>query len=230
MTESDTHKALLHAILADPSDDLPRLAYADWCEEYGYINRANFVRVQLALFHGPRGYKTEQECPRSLRHHWREDRDLYKRTEKECWPNITEELPCWESVFPMMYHGHEQWLWHYERGFIYSVQAQTWATFLRHAETIFRWFPVEWVRIADRDPWQISPHHPVSWFYIRSGEQGYSQDWIVAELWDLLEGGELWGPNNVARGYPSAENAHAALSRACVRYGRRLAGLPDLWR
>ena len=60
------HNALLQAILVDPSDDLPRLAYADWCEEQGRTDCANFIRAQLALFHGPRGYKTEEECPRSL--------------------------------------------------------------------------------------------------------------------------------------------------------------------
>lgn len=44
--------ALHAAILANPADDLPRLAYADWLEEYGDDEaqvRARFIRVQLQL-------------------------------------------------------------------------------------------------------------------------------------------------------------------------------------
>jgi len=41
--------ALLDAIVHEPDDDLPRLAYADWCEESGQDARAEFIRVQLEL-------------------------------------------------------------------------------------------------------------------------------------------------------------------------------------
>lgn len=44
--------ALHAAILADPADDLPRLAYADWLEEHGDAEQqvsARFIRVQLRL-------------------------------------------------------------------------------------------------------------------------------------------------------------------------------------
>jgi uncharacterized protein (TIGR02996 family) len=40
--------ALLHAVLASPDDDTPRLVYADWLEERG-DPRAEFIRVQCAL-------------------------------------------------------------------------------------------------------------------------------------------------------------------------------------
>jgi uncharacterized protein (TIGR02996 family) len=40
---------LLRAICASPSDDLPRLAYADWLEEHDDTARAEFIRVQLEL-------------------------------------------------------------------------------------------------------------------------------------------------------------------------------------
>ena len=41
--------ALLRAILANPDDDLPRLVYADWLEEHGESERAEFIRVQCEL-------------------------------------------------------------------------------------------------------------------------------------------------------------------------------------
>jgi uncharacterized protein (TIGR02996 family) len=50
MTDGD---ALLAAILANPCEDTPRLAYADWLDENGQSNRAEFVRVQIALTLNP---------------------------------------------------------------------------------------------------------------------------------------------------------------------------------
>jgi uncharacterized protein (TIGR02996 family) len=50
MTEGD---ALYRAILADPDDDTPRLAYADWLCENGEDDRAEFIRVQCELARNP---------------------------------------------------------------------------------------------------------------------------------------------------------------------------------
>ena len=44
-----TENALLAAVLAAPDDDLPRLVYADWLEENGQPERAEFIRVQCDL-------------------------------------------------------------------------------------------------------------------------------------------------------------------------------------
>ena len=46
MTERE---ALLAAVVADPDADLPRLVYADWCDQNGDPARAEFIRVQCAL-------------------------------------------------------------------------------------------------------------------------------------------------------------------------------------
>jgi uncharacterized protein (TIGR02996 family) len=42
-------EALYETILAAPADDLPRLVYADWLEEHGDAERAEFIRVQIDL-------------------------------------------------------------------------------------------------------------------------------------------------------------------------------------
>jgi uncharacterized protein (TIGR02996 family) len=42
-------RALIQAIIANPDDDLPRLVYADWLEEHGRPERAEFIRVQCEL-------------------------------------------------------------------------------------------------------------------------------------------------------------------------------------
>ena len=43
------HDAFLHAVLTDPTDDLPRLVYADYLDETGDPARAEFIRVQCEL-------------------------------------------------------------------------------------------------------------------------------------------------------------------------------------
>src|SRR5687767_4608593 len=48
--------ALLQAILDDPDDDAVRLVFADWCEENGQAERAEFVRLQIE-----RGFKDHYE-------------------------------------------------------------------------------------------------------------------------------------------------------------------------
>jgi uncharacterized protein (TIGR02996 family) len=44
--------AFLRAICANPDDDLPRLIYADWLDEHGDPDRAEFIRLQCALAAG----------------------------------------------------------------------------------------------------------------------------------------------------------------------------------
>jgi uncharacterized protein (TIGR02996 family) len=41
--------ALIAAIRAAPDDDAPRLVYADWLDEHGQPERAEFIRVQCEL-------------------------------------------------------------------------------------------------------------------------------------------------------------------------------------
>ena len=43
------HRAFLNAISERPEDDLPRLVYADYLDETGDPDRAEFIRVQIAL-------------------------------------------------------------------------------------------------------------------------------------------------------------------------------------
>jgi uncharacterized protein (TIGR02996 family) len=51
MSDNDV---LLRAILDDPDDDAPRLVYADWLEEHGEAERAEFIRVQVERAEAPR--------------------------------------------------------------------------------------------------------------------------------------------------------------------------------
>ncbi len=44
-----TEESLLHMVLECPEDDAPRLVYADWLDENGAPERAEFIRVQCEL-------------------------------------------------------------------------------------------------------------------------------------------------------------------------------------
>src|SRR4051794_37362724 len=44
--------AFFDAIRADPGDDVARLVFADWLDEHGEPDRAEFIRLQIALARG----------------------------------------------------------------------------------------------------------------------------------------------------------------------------------
>jgi uncharacterized protein (TIGR02996 family) len=44
---------MLRAVLVAPEDDAPRLVYADWLDEHGEPERAEFIRVQIRLARWP---------------------------------------------------------------------------------------------------------------------------------------------------------------------------------
>ena len=50
-----TFLPLLAAIAANPEEDTPRLAYADWCDENDQPERAEFIRLQVRM-------ATMQDC------------------------------------------------------------------------------------------------------------------------------------------------------------------------
>jgi uncharacterized protein (TIGR02996 family) len=67
------HDALLAAVCAAPDDDLPRLVYADWLDENGDADRAEFIRTQITIANGAKGAKLANLQKREaelLAHHW----------------------------------------------------------------------------------------------------------------------------------------------------------------
>jgi len=52
MFNTNQHSNFLRAILDAPNDDLPRLIFADYLEESGEADRAEFIRIQCELAAG----------------------------------------------------------------------------------------------------------------------------------------------------------------------------------
>ena len=125
MTHAD---AFLRAILVASTTTRLRLLFADWLEERGDPDRAEFIRVQIALARRPSG-----DAAAALR---RRQHTLHARHDAE-WSR-----PARAAAFA----------WDYGRGFIEGVEARAEA-FLDGADELFRRAPVRHVRLHwDRLP------------------------------------------------------------------------------
>ena len=67
---SPAHEPFLRAICAAPDDDAPRLVFADYLDETGESERAEFIRNHIHLAHNPDAPGIEQRCEELFRRHW----------------------------------------------------------------------------------------------------------------------------------------------------------------
>jgi uncharacterized protein (TIGR02996 family) len=91
------YEPFLRAICARPDDDTPRLAYADWLDENGDSDRAEFIRCQIAAAAEPHDTRPQKRAKRLFRQHR---------------GNWLAELP---------QHDGLEWAGAFTRGFAYSV-------------------------------------------------------------------------------------------------------------
>src|SRR5947208_13340491 len=77
-------EAILQAVIERPEDDAPRLVYADWLEDHGDPDRAEFIRVQCELARLP------PDEPRAFDLRWRQEELLADHG-----PAWSEEVPKW---------------------------------------------------------------------------------------------------------------------------------------
>jgi uncharacterized protein (TIGR02996 family) len=105
---------MIHAIHEQHDDDLPRLAYADWLEEQGEVEHAEFIRLELQL--SRLGSNDEDYRP------------LFER-ELEL---IRAHKDEWFGTFRSGWHGYDM-----RRGFIEEVSARTPADIIPYADWLF---------------------------------------------------------------------------------------------
>ena len=129
---------LLRAILAEPEEDTPRLAYADWLDEHGRPERAEFIRIQCRL---ARRDELDPERARLVRR----ERFLTE-AHKKAWG----ELPV-KPVKERTFH----------RGFIDDISLPA-SAFLGGADKLFSAIPLRTVRLLKTgEAWEkllASPH------------------------------------------------------------------------
>jgi uncharacterized protein (TIGR02996 family) len=107
---------LLQAILDAPEDDAPRLVYADWLEEHGDADRAEFIRVQIQRAQFPSIDERQSELQA------RERRLLVSHARAWC---------------------GDWWLaYRFRRGFLESIRPASPGHFLDNADRLFAAAPV----------------------------------------------------------------------------------------
>jgi uncharacterized protein (TIGR02996 family) len=142
--------ALLDAIFDHPDDDTPRLVYADWLQEHGQEDYAQFIRLQCAA---AREKLWSEEANRL----WVEIGRVWYRLDGEWWPATRERwlLPCRLRNYDDDHLASPiglGWRWldaiHFWRGFLYPKAAVTAEQLLRYALLCPSFGPVSSLRIT----------------------------------------------------------------------------------
>jgi uncharacterized protein (TIGR02996 family) len=108
------HDALLAAVIANPDEDTPRLVMADWFDEHGQNDRAEFIRVQceLARWEEPNPFEHDAGGCEVIRGR----RDELRRRERELLGAACDGKRDW--ALPWV---GEQREWRFVRGFVDST-------------------------------------------------------------------------------------------------------------
>lgn len=224
MTMTDRERGFLDAVLADPSDDFPRLVYADWLEDEGRTERAEFIRQAIRYPHAAFARLTSSVDPFAL---------------LGLTPGQPVQVGFGSSV------QWRTWMWgetddfgcviqdlgrrldyREDRGFVSGLRC-TLADFMTHAGAIFAAAPVEEVTITDRHPGHDTRGYQGWW---GTDDLVVGGDNIPLRLHAFLLPSPFWQRGNEDRWtwYRSEAEAIAALSLACIAYARDKAGLPVL--
>jgi uncharacterized protein (TIGR02996 family) len=116
------HEAFLHDILEHPDDDGPRLVYADWLDENGESERAEFIRIQYALA------SLDAEDPRHA--------DLTERQSDL----LEAHKKGWRASLPEL----DGVTWgDFRRGFVAKAEVTNFRAFRTHSQTLFAAAPIE---------------------------------------------------------------------------------------
>ena len=197
----NTGDLLLRAVLCDPGDDTVRLAFADYLEENGRGLHARFVRDQIAgvVRMVPLSMLVPLEPLTGVMSH----QTTRHATARGCVVTCDRV----ELV--------------YRRGFVDEVRLPAAAFTEDFARKLFARHPVTRVVLTDREPttWL---HGGWTWISTATRWQVNNRNRRAFLRPELME--HLPAPWPCA----TADEAVAALSDACVAWGRSLAGLPPL--
>ena len=208
----DERGAILRRILEEPDEDTHRLVFADWLEENGEPERAEFIRLTVDLARRERaGEEVDGGSPEA-------EREIQLWEHRAVYDSLCAGLP--PDALPL------ELLRNTSRGFVSEIHLPT-AAFLEHAATIFRAHPVTRVVLKDR-----KPAGGVLWYGAKDLAHAGPHDrhWIPHKIASLMPENRIYLQNAGFRHYRFDTEAETldALSTACVAYGRSEVGLPPL--
>jgi uncharacterized protein (TIGR02996 family) len=160
--------ALLEAIRLHPDEDMPRLAYADWLEEDGQPERAEFIRVQVKLDRLATPEMKADRRWRDMRYSFYAPIDAIRHREYDLWrehgPMFAADLPgesraCLPGCQWSAGIGDQIQYW-FNRGFVWKAMttANRW---LIHADAITAAHPIQRVTLTTRLYWQMRNYNAV---------------------------------------------------------------------
>lgn len=212
----DAGHGLLQAIIASPDDDSLRLICADWLDEHGQPERAEFIRVQCELG-GP--------CRDCKPHHAKQGccakRAALRRQERK----FLERYKWQWTGFPVAFAtALDETAWTWRRGFVEAISITT-AAFLQHVESLFRAAPLIQVRLGDKKPLPGAGPKP-KFYWLPGHRDNCGADHLPLAIFNRLTG-ELFSIAGAKR-YENEAAAMTDLSNQCVHHGRDLLRLPTL--
>lgn len=243
--------ALLRAILRDPDDDTVRLVYADWLTENAgtmtcpackpHDDAKNWIPG-----HTPNPYSRPywQPCARckatTVVPDGRTEHAAYIRqqiTKSKLARDRIRNETLRKKAHALGYAWAEEWLYMdaqglHRRGFIGEVTTVM-PRFLEMAKEWFSTHPIIEVKFEDMDSDYAGIEASAGWHKMGSSPVITNDaDDIPVVLWPYLiavDQGRADGMDEPCRWiwYNSDDEANEALSRACVAYGRKLAGLKE---
>jgi uncharacterized protein (TIGR02996 family) len=210
---------LLRAVIASPDEDTPRLVYADWLQENGQDERAEFIRVQCELSQPSeligREYALKRREWEILGRDWSNADtwfcgDIFKLSNISDGPqlhvrpadapeNAAREMRLHTARGFAHYAARDMRL-HTARGFVHSVTCNA-ADWLKHADAILSKHPVREVTLTGEGDY-LSAEDSAEVF--RRWEKKFEQSAVgrllsqcVSELWPSVK--VIW-PSGYASG------------------------------
>jgi uncharacterized protein (TIGR02996 family) len=203
VTEQET---FVRAICEQPEDNVSRMVYADWLEDHGDPDRAEFIRDQIEWRPGSRDIDLldanwDRWFPTVARH---DERGFTRQTSG--YGGLVVPLLSGNTVI-------------FSRGFICEVRFSTAHSFRKHADDGY-WGhqPVTAVTLCDKEP----DNYPEAGTRHRWWLGGHTRAYLLdSDLYSLA----VMTVNKGERYFATRADALRALSVACVLFGRERAGL-----
>jgi uncharacterized protein (TIGR02996 family) len=202
-----TKLALLAAIRAAPKDNAPRLIFADWLEENGAEERAQFVRAHLLH---------PERCPAFGKMIWRLLGDeLGELCTHRHGRGAKRQFGYAGTATVLVGNQFSKIRVILDRGFVTEVRT-TLAVFIDHCRSVMKDQPVCTWSLTDRLPTNSSNGEHV-WLHVRDVQLNLPSR-LPTDLHRLLDGSKSCGSTTESAIYASATEAKSALERACLRY------------
>lgn len=222
-TTCNTEAGLLRDICERPFDDTPRLIYADWLEDHGSPERAEWIRLIWEYTQGkPQPARPHAEGRyRDLSNRLQELFNAEHHTARDLQDGFLADghgYLTWDDMHSVVLSHLNSARWgFFGKGFVSAV-ACTCADWLAHGREIVLAQPVTEVKLTDKEPEKQG--NDVWWWYASSDLNPIGHRQVLPADW--FEGG------GVAKYFYSLAEAWKWAGGRAVAFARQQADLPEL--